>query len=535
MPKLSVIIPVAQLSRTLDETLSGVLGQSFADYELIVAGSEGHASLSATASRDDRIRHLILDGGTFQSLCNEALAGASGSYIAIIDPEYTYDRDYLRTMMAALEDADGYDAAYVPMAAEPDPGSTSKEPSCKSGWDGETVLGSSDISCRAMVARADVLRGHYFDENLDNAADYDFILRLGRPAGFLSVPSEGIVRRRSSAPSPDPAQWASQQTDRIRVAERFLYRLGGHKIVGRSSGKRFLAGACVELAEYYRREKCYKAEFCMYKQAIRYNPSAAALYPRWLKAYFSGGNNSRIEWQKPHKLGRPSGRRRHRRNTKHSLVLHVGHGYGDNIMASAVIEGIRRQYPKMRICMLTRRDGVFLNNPHISSCFDPYIVRKRNPALYDKAVCLSEYSYAEIKARQTPRHLIDLMYDSIPIDIRDRCYKPRMYLTDRELSYKSRRLKQCQRPLVAITPFGGPKHKPIRNKVYPFEQWQQVVRLLIEQGVSVVQLGAKNEGPLLAGVLDYRNLGYRRTAAVLARCDTLITHVSGLMHLAAAV
>jgi len=48
-------------------------------------------------------------------------------------------------------------------------------------------------------------------------------------------------------------------------------------------------------------------------------------------------------------------------------------------------------------------------------------------------------------------------------------------------------------------------------------------------------VGSSDEGPLLPAAHDYRDVGYRRTASVLRRCDLLVTHVGGIMHLGTAV
>jgi heptosyltransferase-2 len=39
----------------------------------------------------------------------------------------------------------------------------------------------------------------------------------------------------------------------------------------------------------------------------------------------------------------------------------------------------------------------------------------------------------------------------------------------------------------------------------------------------------------MPGALEFRDIGYRKTAGVLRHCDLLVTHVGGIMHLAAAL
>lgn len=217
------------------------------------------------------------------------------------------------------------------------------------------------------------------------------------------------------------------------------------------------------------------------------------------------------------------------------LFLRIGHGFGDNIMATAVIEGIRRQYANLRIFILTRRREIFVNNPNIVACYHPRRVRKKNPALYEKAICLSKYRmYEDLRVEKDSKHYIDEMYDKLPFSVRSRHYLSKVYLTDLERHYKWRKLQRMSRPLLAISPFGSLRSR-IPNKIYPYEQWKEVTRQLIKAGVNIIQVGEKSEGPLLPGARDWRNIGYRRTGSVLLACDTVITHVGGIMHLATAL
>jgi len=88
--------------------------------------------------------------------------------------------------------------------------------------------------------------------------------------------------------------------------------------------------------------------------------------------------------------------------------------------------------------------------------------------------------------------------------------------------------------MVAISPYGGATTK-IQNKFYPLEKWPMIVQGLTKAGITVVQLGRKKEGSLLPSAEDWREIGYRKSAALLLHCDAMITHPSGFMHLATAL
>ncbi len=222
-------------------------------------------------------------------------------------------------------------------------------------------------------------------------------------------------------------------------------------------------------------------------------------------------------------------------NAGKTIYLSIGHGFGDNLMAAAAIAGIKKEFPDLRIFVLTkRRWEIFENNPNVTACYNARTIMKKNPELYKKAVQLSEYTYADFRNEKEVKHMIDRMYDLIGINVKNRLYKPEIYLTKRELNYRNWRLQRLPRPLVAVAPSGKITTK-IPNKFYPIEKWQQLAALLKQANITFIQVGDKKEGPLLEGARNWRNLGYRKTASVLKRCDAVITHVSGIMHLAAAV
>jgi ADP-heptose:LPS heptosyltransferase len=216
-----------------------------------------------------------------------------------------------------------------------------------------------------------------------------------------------------------------------------------------------------------------------------------------------------------------------------TLVLQARHGFGDNLMVTAVVESIRGEYPDLNIIVLAKHPEIFAHNPHILGCYHIDLLSKRHP-LRRAAVDLEYKKLEERRRRKTEKsHYIDELYDRLPIKVVSRCYKPSLFLTEQELSYRYAELKQLARPLVAIAPYGK-KRSPIPSKIYPQKRWERVVQLLLEAGVNVVQVGSGSEGPLLPGAGAWLDLGYRHTASVLYHCNAVITHPGGIMHLAVA-
>jgi ADP-heptose:LPS heptosyltransferase len=208
-------------------------------------------------------------------------------------------------------------------------------------------------------------------------------------------------------------------------------------------------------------------------------------------------------------------------------------GFGDHLMLSAVIEGLKAERPELRIRLAANHPELFYHNPHVEEVLYEGQLKKFNRPLLERYV-RTQFRPPTERYLQISGHLIDDMYARVGVPLAQRPHQPRIYLTERELAYDQRRLERLPRPRIAVVPNGKPRVR-LPNKVYPADQWAELSAMLLSEAGTVIQLGSRQDGPLLQGAADYRDIGYRRTAAVLRHCDLLVTHVSGIMHLAAAV
>jgi len=215
------------------------------------------------------------------------------------------------------------------------------------------------------------------------------------------------------------------------------------------------------------------------------------------------------------------------------IILHAKHGFGDNLMMTAVLEGLKQDYPDLKVFVLARHPEIFLNNPRVDCCWPDKKIPPGHPVL-KKAIVLEYIDYYErLWKRGDQIHHIERLYKGLPIPVVSRCFTPRLYLSEEERNYRSAELARLKRPLVAISPYGK-KNSSIVSKIYPLDKWETVVKMLLEKEIGLLQVGASSEGPLLDGCLDWRDLGYRYTASILAKCNAVVTHPGGIMHLAAA-
>ncbi|MFC8451329.1 glycosyltransferase family 2 protein [Kitasatospora sp. NPDC057223] len=109
MPRFSVIVPVHRVEEYLPECLESVLGQSFADFELIAVDDRSPdgcgAILDAAARRDERVRvlHLPENVGLGRAR-NAGLEHATGDYVLFLDSDDTYTPGLLQAVHDRLRD-----------------------------------------------------------------------------------------------------------------------------------------------------------------------------------------------------------------------------------------------------------------------------------------------------------------------------------------------------------------------------------------------------------------------------------------------
>lgn len=91
VPKVSVVIPVYNVSRFLNDSISSLLNQTLSDIELICVndGSKDNSLeiLNNFADKDSRVKVIDKPNGGCGSARNRALDEASGEYIYFFDPD----------------------------------------------------------------------------------------------------------------------------------------------------------------------------------------------------------------------------------------------------------------------------------------------------------------------------------------------------------------------------------------------------------------------------------------------------------------
>ncbi len=193
-PKVSVLLPVWNAERYLAGAIDSVLGQTLADFALLIVddGSSDGSGALIRRYRDRRIRRIENEKnlGVTRSL-NLGLEQARGRYVARMDADDLCAPERLERQVAFLDahprvvlvasrarriDARGAELGVV---ATPVDGDTLRR---------RLRLGNCIVHGSVMM-RADAVRalGGY-DESMERAEDYDLWLRLSERHGIAALP-----------------------------------------------------------------------------------------------------------------------------------------------------------------------------------------------------------------------------------------------------------------------------------------------------------------------------------------------------------
>ena len=105
--KISVIIPVYNIAPYLKDCLSGVMEQSFRDYEVIIVNdgsTDDSVSLAqALITGDDRFRIINIPHSGLSAARNTGIANAKGKYIYFLDGDDCIRKDTLQLLYSNAE------------------------------------------------------------------------------------------------------------------------------------------------------------------------------------------------------------------------------------------------------------------------------------------------------------------------------------------------------------------------------------------------------------------------------------------------
>lgn len=113
--KVSVIVPVYNVEKYLDECVNSILSQTFTDFELILVddGSKDSSGKMCDewALKDSRIKVIHQENKGLSGARNTGIAAAQGEYLTIVDSDDLIDENMLSILAGQAED-EGLDAVW---------------------------------------------------------------------------------------------------------------------------------------------------------------------------------------------------------------------------------------------------------------------------------------------------------------------------------------------------------------------------------------------------------------------------------------
>jgi glycosyltransferase involved in cell wall biosynthesis len=217
-PRVSVIIPAYNAAAFIAETLQSVFTQTFTNFEVIVVndGSPDTADLERQLQQfRERITYLKQENLGPSAARNAAIRAAHGEFLAFLDSDDCWLRDYLASQMKSFQEHPELDLVCADTMFYGDPQLEGKTFFSCCRLQGPVTFGGllieNPLTTSCVVARTRVvLDAGLFDETLRVAEDYDLWLRIAATGALIKRRWKVLARHRmhsSSLSSEDETLW----------------------------------------------------------------------------------------------------------------------------------------------------------------------------------------------------------------------------------------------------------------------------------------------------------------------------------------
>jgi hypothetical protein len=139
------------------------------------------------------------------------------------------------------------------------------------------------------------------------------------------------------------------------------------------------------------------------------------------------------------------------------IVFEVKGGAGKNVMATAVIKALKKQYPKKKILIVTAWEDLWYNNPNVHKIlkfgelkyfYEDYILDKDTTIMIQEVYNTEDYIYKRKNLIESWCDMYDIPYNG---------EQPELFFTQREINYVYNTMIAGldNQPIFLIQPFGG--------------------------------------------------------------------------------
>jgi glycosyltransferase involved in cell wall biosynthesis len=190
-PLISCIVPVFNGERYLSETLDSILGQTYAELEVIVADDGSTDGTRAVVEAyAGRVHYLHQPNGGHAAARNLGLGAARGSMVAFLDADDLWHAEKLERQMARFRERPELGGCVTLVEEFRSPELDSQSPSP----DSAPVPGYRSVALLARRALFDEVGR--FDPALRHGNDTDWFLRAADQGALIELLPEVLVYRR---------------------------------------------------------------------------------------------------------------------------------------------------------------------------------------------------------------------------------------------------------------------------------------------------------------------------------------------------
>ena len=204
MSLISVIMPVYNGEKTIQETIESVLNQTFTDFELIVIndGSQDATLEIVERIQDPRLKVFSYTNAGQATSRNRGISYACGEYISFIDADDLWTPDKLEAQLIALQNNSEAAVAYSWTKCIDEMGNFSRRGSHIS-VNGDVyakllLIDFIENGSNPLIRAQAIAEVGGFDESMTPSEDRDLWLRLAARYHFVAVPSPQVLYRQSA-------------------------------------------------------------------------------------------------------------------------------------------------------------------------------------------------------------------------------------------------------------------------------------------------------------------------------------------------
>ncbi len=217
-----------------------------------------------------------------------------------------------------------------------------------------------------------------------------------------------------------------------------------------------------------------------------------------------------------------------------NIIFSISGGVGKNVMATAVVNSLREQYPNAHITVATPHTVVWQNNPDINACvnfvdntnfYRDYIKDKDVLFLGNDPYLHPNYIYKKEQLIETWCKMFDIKYNGS---------MPKMYFTKEENEAVKEKLPKGKLFFIQVSGGACNQEIPISwTRDLPLPIAQKVVNYMKDNGYQIVQIRRRDQYALENA--PWIDLNIREMMCALQFADKLLLIDSVAQHAAIGV